>query len=113
MLVLAGLGPLGPTELIIILVIVILIFGVGRLPEVGGAIGKSLREFRKSTKDDDTDVTSPPQNASAAPPEASRPAAAPSNASPDVLYCGECGASNMRSNKFCSACGHTLHATVS
>ncbi|MFQ6057260.1 MAG: twin-arginine translocase TatA/TatE family subunit [Anaerolineae bacterium] len=40
---------LGPFELIIILVIVIIVFGVGRLPEVGGAIGKGLREFRRAS----------------------------------------------------------------
>ncbi len=40
---------LGPFELIIILVIVIIIFGVGRLPEIGGAVGKAIREFRQST----------------------------------------------------------------
>ena len=39
---------IGPTELIIILVVVMIIFGVGRLPEVGGALGKAIREFRKS-----------------------------------------------------------------
>ena len=38
---------LGPTELIIILVIVIIIFGVGRLGEIGGALGKGIREFRR------------------------------------------------------------------
>ena len=38
---------IGPTELIIILVVVLIIFGVGRLPEVGGAFGKAIREFRK------------------------------------------------------------------
>ena len=37
----------GPMELIIVLVIVMLIFGVGKLPQVGNAIGRSLREFRK------------------------------------------------------------------
>ncbi len=42
---------LGPFELIIILVIIIIIFGVGRLPEVGGAIGKGIREFRKATSE--------------------------------------------------------------
>ena len=36
----------GPFELIIVLVIVIIIFGVGKLPTVGGALGKSIREFR-------------------------------------------------------------------
>ena len=44
---------LGPFELIIILVIILLVFGVGRLPEVGGALGKSIREFRKATSADD------------------------------------------------------------
>ena len=39
---------LGPMELIIILVIVMVIFGVGRLPEIGSAMGKAIREFRKS-----------------------------------------------------------------
>ena len=39
---------IGPFELIIILVVVMIIFGVGRLPEVGGAMGKAIREFRKS-----------------------------------------------------------------
>ena len=39
---------LGAPELIVILVIVIIIFGVGRLGEVGGAIGKGIREFRKA-----------------------------------------------------------------
>ncbi|MFH1486132.1 MAG: twin-arginine translocase TatA/TatE family subunit [Chloroflexota bacterium] len=39
---------IGPMELIIVLVVILIIFGVGRLPEVGGAIGKGLREFRKA-----------------------------------------------------------------
>ena len=39
---------LGPMELILILVVVMIIFGVGRLPQVGGAMGKAIREFRKS-----------------------------------------------------------------
>ena len=38
---------LGPTELIIILVIILIIFGVGRLGEIGGALGKGIREFRR------------------------------------------------------------------
>ena len=42
-------GGLGGWEWIIILVIVIIIFGVGKLPEIGGALGKSIREFRESS----------------------------------------------------------------
>ena len=38
----------GPTELIIVLVIVLIVFGVGRLPEIGGAMGKAIREFRRT-----------------------------------------------------------------
>ena len=37
-----------PWELAVVLVIVVIIFGVGRLPEVGGAMGKAIREFRSS-----------------------------------------------------------------
>lgn len=46
---------LGPTELIIVLVIVMIVFGVGRLPQVGGAMGKAIREFRKSQNEDETE----------------------------------------------------------
>lgn len=42
---------LGPWEIGLILVIILIIFGVGRLPQVGGAIGKALREFRKAKGD--------------------------------------------------------------
>ncbi|MFQ5460650.1 MAG: twin-arginine translocase TatA/TatE family subunit [Anaerolineae bacterium] len=40
---------LGPGELVVLLVIVMIFFGVGRLPEVGGAVGKGIREFRKAS----------------------------------------------------------------
>ncbi len=45
----------GIPELIIILVVVLIIFGVGRLGEVGGAMGKGIREFRKAQSGDDAD----------------------------------------------------------
>ncbi len=38
---------MGPWEIGLILLIILLVFGVGKLPQVGSAIGKSLREFRK------------------------------------------------------------------
>jgi sec-independent protein translocase protein TatA len=43
---------LGWQELMIILVIVIIIFGAGKLPEISGAMGKSIKEFKKATADD-------------------------------------------------------------
>ena len=38
---------LGWQELIIIMIIVVIIFGAGKLPEIGGAMGKSIKEFKK------------------------------------------------------------------
>jgi len=42
---------IGPGELILILVIALVIIGPGRLPDVGAALGKSIREFRKASTD--------------------------------------------------------------
>ena len=52
---------LGPTELVIIVLIAALVFGVGRLPELGGAVGKAMREFRKATTELTHEVTSAAQ----------------------------------------------------
>ena len=61
---------IGPVELIIILVIALIVIGPGRLPDVGAALGKSIREFRKASSDI-TDAarvdTSPLPPAAAAP----------------------------------------------
>jgi sec-independent protein translocase protein TatA len=43
----------GMPELIIILVIVLVVFGAGRLPEIGGALGKSIRNFKNSSEGKD------------------------------------------------------------
>jgi sec-independent protein translocase protein TatA len=42
---------LGTTELLIILALVMIIFGAGKLPQVGGALGKSLRNFKEGVKE--------------------------------------------------------------
>ncbi|MBU1169299.1 MAG: twin-arginine translocase TatA/TatE family subunit [Proteobacteria bacterium] len=46
---------LGPMELTIILVIILIIFGAGRLPEIGSGIGKGIKNFKKSMKDPEND----------------------------------------------------------
>lgn len=43
----------GVWELIIVLVIIMIIFGVGRLPEIGGYLGKGIREFKRGQNSDD------------------------------------------------------------
>jgi sec-independent protein translocase protein TatA len=67
---------LGAPELIIILVIIILIFGVGKLPEVGQALGKGIREFRGAADAQDDEPHAPAKPAAPAPVavEAPRPA---------------------------------------
>ena len=52
------LGGLGWQELVIVLIIVIIIFGAGRLPEIGGAVGKSIKEFRNQSAEDEADEIS-------------------------------------------------------
>jgi sec-independent protein translocase protein TatA len=41
----------GPMELILLLVIVLIIFGPGKLPDIGNAVGKGIREFRKASSE--------------------------------------------------------------
>lgn len=49
------MGPIGVPELSIILVIIVIIFGVGKLPEIGGALGKGIKEFKtESSAEDDS-----------------------------------------------------------
>jgi sec-independent protein translocase protein TatA len=68
----------GPIELIIILIIALVFIGPGRLPDVGAALGKSIREFRKASSDisEATRVDTSPIPPAAAPPVAAPPVAA-------------------------------------
>jgi sec-independent protein translocase protein TatA len=45
------IGGIGMPELIIILVIVLVIFGAGKLPEIGAGLGKGIKNFKKATQD--------------------------------------------------------------
>lgn len=60
---------LGAPELIIILVIVIILFGAGRLAEIGSSLGRGIKEFRKATREEDEP---PPTTAKAEEPKESR-----------------------------------------
>ena len=52
---------IGGPELILIVVVILIIFGVGKLPQVGGAIGKGLREFRKGQHGEDEEDEKEPR----------------------------------------------------
>ena len=58
---------IGPGELLLILAIALLVIGPGRLPDVGAALGKSLREFRKASTEMQEAVTSATATATPAP----------------------------------------------
>jgi len=44
---------IGPWEIALVVIIILIVFGVGRLPQVGGAIGKGIRNFRKGQRGED------------------------------------------------------------
>jgi len=46
---------IGPWEIALILVIILIVFGVGKLPQVGGAIGKGMRSFQKGRRGEDVE----------------------------------------------------------
>jgi len=53
-----GMFGIGMPELLIILVIILVIFGAGKLPQIGEGLGKGIRNFKKATKErDEIDVT--------------------------------------------------------
>jgi sec-independent protein translocase protein TatA len=87
------LGPIGTPELVIILVVVLLIFGVGRISGVGRELGSSIKEFRRAVKDEDkqdeaatvvqqaqVQQPAPPQQVQAPPPLPSQPSASSADA---------------------------------
>lgn len=83
-----------PIYLVVLVIIVLIIFGPGRLPELGGAIGKGLREFRKATSDLTNEITRSGDEdrgatattvTTAAPPAPAAPAVAPSPAATEPV----------------------------
>lgn len=72
------IGNIGPGELILLLVIILVIFGPGKLPEIGQAVGKGIREFRRASSDvaEATRLEpTPPTPPAVQPPQPSQPAA--------------------------------------
>ena len=53
---------IGMPELIIILIIILIIFGAGKLPEIGSGIGKGIKNFKKATTEPPDEITSPKDN---------------------------------------------------
>jgi sec-independent protein translocase protein TatA len=55
------LGGLGPTELIVVLVIILVVFGAGKLPDIASGLGKGLRDFKNVMQEpEEPDAGEPP-----------------------------------------------------
>ena len=73
---------MGPTEMFLALVVVLLLFGAKRIPEIAGSFGKGIKEFKKNMSDVQREIQEPAKNEALAPPsqpvrEESSPAAEP------------------------------------
>jgi len=91
---------LGALEIGLIVVAVVLIFGVGKLGQIGGALGKSIREFRRE-KDRTDDIPQSTTIESKGEKAALQSAAKPAK----EKFCPNCGAKIAENAKFCMECG--------
>lgn len=103
-------SPPGPMELVIVLAIVVVIFGAGKLADVGGALGKGIRDFKTATRDD------APAEEAAATETTVAPAAAgavPTAGAAGVaeFKCTSCGTANPGHQVFCGQCGASRAST--
>jgi sec-independent protein translocase protein TatA len=100
-----GLGALQPGHLIVVLVIVLLIFGPGKLPELGKSLGDGIRELKKATTGEEE-----PAKASTSTTTATATAAHPGVAS--ARLCPSCNNAVSSTDKFCGHCGAALAPTA-
>ena len=116
---LAAAGPfgLGPMELVIILLVLVMLFGATRLKDLGGSLGQGIKEFRSAVKDEEE---TPQHTATTPPPEASAAhvAGAPVNGTNgaevvSAVKCPSCGALNAAGAKHCNQCGSAIATPVS
>lgn len=57
-----GFGQIGFTEILILLVVVLLLFGAKRIPEIAGSFGKGITEFKRNLNDAQKAITEPPRS---------------------------------------------------
>lgn len=86
---------LQPTHLIIIAVVALIIFGPSRLPEIGRAFGKTLREFQSATKEATQSFSD----------EVQKPVEAKKEEPVATVACKNCSKPMQAGMKFCPSCG--------
>jgi Sec-independent protein translocase protein TatA len=80
-----------------------MLFGATRLADLGGSMGKGIKEFRKAVKDDEDEPTTP---------VASTNGASTSQETVAAVKCASCGALNAVGSKHCNQCGAAIAAPV-
>ena len=88
-----GEGLLQPTHLVLILLLALILFGAGKLSDVGGALGKSVREFRQGLQEPGSGTT---------------PAAASQASASAARHCPQCSQTVRSEDRFCPNCGADL-----
>ena len=76
--------PLRPWEILLILLVLLLVFGAKRLPEMGRSLGRGMREFKDTLTGDDDKAAPPPASLPSAPSEPAAPAPPPEAESADA-----------------------------
>ncbi len=98
-------GLFQPIHLVLILAIIMIVFGAGKLPEMGGAVGRGIREFRKEVHDA-TDADFDPVQAS------SVGTASTNQTTQTAAFCTTCGERLPKDARFCPGCGATTATEV-
>jgi sec-independent protein translocase protein TatA len=103
-MLLLRVGPLGlgPLELVIILLVLVMVFGASRLTDIGGSLGKGIKEFRREVSVDEDDAAGGDGEA----PSAS------ADGTVQAVKCGSCGSLNEASARHCNQCGAALGASI-
>jgi sec-independent protein translocase protein TatA len=91
-----GVGVLQPWHVIVILVIVLVVFGPGKLPMLGKAVGDTVRDFKKAVGAD----------------EPKADASVPTPLAPGMRECTTCHKPVPVDDRFCGACGSQQHASA-
>jgi sec-independent protein translocase protein TatA len=87
---------IGGPELLLVLAVVLIVFGAGKLPDVLGQLGKGVRSFRDESTGEKPAAVSGGTTSAATP----TPGA--------TIYCRSCGRANSGDAKFCTNCGQAL-----
>lgn len=104
-----AVGPfgLGPLELGLIVLVLVLLFGASRLADVGSSLGKGIKEFRKNIKDEEEAKPSETPVVSASSDVINTPEAIA------AIKCPQCGTLNPVGARHCNQCGTAIEVRVS